>query len=473
MTSGPFRMVCAGCGAGVPPDAPHPFRCPEGPAEAGDVDHVLVRLLDPERVAPPDEDPQPFVRYRTRLRSYHLALVHGMDDAAFVSLVRELDDAVGAVCGTGFFVTPFALSRQGAEAVGLSSGTLRIKDETGHVGGSHKARHLFGILLQLEVARRTGLFSTKEKAPLAIASCGNAALAAAIVAKAGGRALTVFIPTDADPAVVSALREHDASLTTCAREEGVPGDPCVTRFRQAVEGGALPFTCQGPENGLAIEGGHTLGWEMAEVLAAEEGRLGHVLVQTGGGALASGVAAGLAEAAALGVLPRLPRVHTVQTRGAFPLERAWDRVASRALEALHAEGALPHAIPEGAAARADLLRTHADWAAVATELAHAVTHRAEYMWPWEGTPRSIATGILDDETYDWFAVVCGMIRTGGIPVIVSEETLADANAIAREAVGIRADATGSAGLAGLMRLVRAGEIGAEADVAVLFTGTLR
>jgi len=42
------------------------------------------------------------------------------------------------------------------------------------------------------------------------------------------------------------------------------GDPCFLAFRRAVAAGALPFGVQGTENGLAIEGGRTLGFEMAE-----------------------------------------------------------------------------------------------------------------------------------------------------------------------------------------------------------------
>ena len=72
-------------------------------------------------------------------------------------------------------------------------------------------------------------------------------------------------------------------------------------------------------------------------------------------------------------------------------------------------------------------------------------------------PQSIAHGILDDETYDWLAVVEGMLATGGAPVVVDEETLARRTTLAREATGIDVDPTGSAGLAGLLALRAAGE----------------
>ena len=83
------------------------------------------------------------------------------------------------------------------------------------------------------------------------------------------------------------------------------------------------------------------------------------------------------------------------------------------------------------------------------------------MWPWETPGHSIATGILDDETYDWVAVVRGMSASGGSPVVVSEEELAEARQIA----GANVSATGAAGLAGLLHLRVSGE-----SQMVIFTG---
>ena len=58
-------------------------------------------------------------------------------------------------------------------------------------------------------------------------------------------------------AIVARLRGLGAHVTKCAREPGLTGDPAYRRFRAAVSAGALPFTCQGSENGLVIEGGQT------------------------------------------------------------------------------------------------------------------------------------------------------------------------------------------------------------------------
>jgi hypothetical protein len=95
------------------------------------------------------------------------------------------------------------------------------------------------------------------------------------------------------------------------------------------------------------------------------------------------------------------------------------------------------------------------------------------MWPWEKVPRSVADGILDDETYDWLAVVGGMLRSGGRPVVVGEPALRDANGLAATHTGIDVNHTGSAGLAGAIELLRRGEIGPDDHVAVIFTGIRR
>ena len=93
------------------------------------------------------------------------------------------------------------------------------------------------------------------------------------------------------------------------------------------------------------------------------------------------------------------------------------------------------------------------------------------MWPWESEPVSRATGILDDETYDWLGVVGALERSAGSAVVVSEEHIEQANAMARETTGIDVDHTGSAGLAGLIALRR--QVADDERVVVLFTGVRR
>ena len=86
------------------------------------------------------------------------------------------------------------------------------------------------------------------------------------------------------------------------------------------------------------------------------------------------------------------------------------------------------------------------------DLAEAARHRSRFMWPWESAPASLARGILDDETYDWWAVVEGMRESGGEAVVVDEAAIARRADLARAHTDIPASATGAAGLAGALEL---------------------
>src|SRR5258706_9045872 len=152
-------IVCHGCGYVAPPLEPRPFRCPQALAPmTDDVDHVLVRRLDGASAEPFfDRERNPFVRFRRFTHAWHTAMAIGMSDREFVALA-----------GDEFVEMPL-YERDG----------VVIKDETNNVAGSHKARHLMGLRLWLEVAGR--IDPSLVEARLAIASCGDAALAAATV----------------------------------------------------------------------------------------------------------------------------------------------------------------------------------------------------------------------------------------------------------------------------------------------------
>jgi threonine synthase len=450
-------LACAGCGYRVP-DETLALRCPRARPD-DDIDHVLQRIIDPARLAfPTGGERNPFVRYRTLWHGYQRARAAGRTDAEIVEVIERLDRAVADVDGHGFRITPFHRNADlGVLLEPSGRGGLLVKDETGNVSGSHKARHLFGTMLELLLA------GVDRRRPLAIASCGNAALAAGVVARAARWPLLVFVPEEADPSVLARLTELGAAVTTCARHPGETGDPPYLRMREAIADGAVPFTCQGNENGLAIEGGLTLGYEMADVLRTTGQRLDRLFVQVGGGALASSVMQGLTEARSLGVIDHLPRLHAVQTRNAHPVARAYDLVVLRLLE----RGSEPYGNPT------ETLRGAVASGSAEGELTWIAHHRSQFMWPWTPAPHSVAGGILDDETYDWLAVVHGMLATGGSPVLVDEELLLDATELARTATGIDLDPTGTSGLAGLLRLRQDGAIHPDETSAVLFTGIRR
>ena len=173
----------------------------------------------------------------------------------------------------------------------------------------------------------------------------------------------------------------------------------------------MPFTVQGNLNGHAIEGGATLGWELIDQLPDHASALDRLVLHVGGGAFASAQALAFEDALAAGLIERLPRMDAVQTQGGFPLARAHALV-------------LDHlGLPAGEPIPAER---------VAAGLREVATHRSDYMWPWETEPVSLAHGILDDETYDWLAVVRAMLLTGGRSVVVDEDTIEAANRLAPE-----------------------------------------
>ena len=488
-----FAWECRGCGARTEPWEPYPFRCPR--ADAGDdIDHLLhfsplaTGFCEREEMVTAfgNDEPNPFVRFRALSAPFQLAHAAGMSQAAFTRIVGRLNAAVARIDGNGFHTTPNERSEALTDV--FSVGSLWIKDETGNVAGSHKARHLMGVMLWLEVVNSiddaAAYFSAEAAGlrpgrvpettlPLAIASCGNAALAAAVMAKAAGRPLEVFVPPHADPVVADRLEQLGARIAVCPRDPDTPGDPCLHQFHQAVAGGALPFTCQGPENGLVIDGGRTLAYEMIAEFIPFGGRIDRLFIQVGGGALATSVAQGFEIGCELGLIEAVPKLHTVQTQGGWPLARAYDRLAERIARqagiALETSPNSPH--DRDALAREILLNV--DGEVLNDHLRYAASHRSEFMWPWEQEPRSVATGILDDETYDWLALVGAMLHTGGYPLVVDERTLRRAHAIAHRHTSIPVDPTGTAGLAGCLQLTDAELVGYKEDVAVLFTGVER
>ena len=96
---------------------------------------------------------------------------------------------------------------------------------------------------------------------------------------------------------------------------------------------------------------------MVDQLAGQD--LDAIVIQVGGGALASACVQGFERAVALGARSRMPRIYTVQTQGAAPLARAFERAAARVSQ-------------DG----------------IGEALGYAATHRSEFMWPWEQEPRS-------------------------------------------------------------------------------------
>ena len=236
-------------------------------------------------------------------------------------ILEQLTEQLLRMEDRGFKVTPLTEEPGLASALGRT-GRLWVKNETGNVSGSHKGRHLMGTLLYLEALRELG--GGGKKKILAIYSCGNAALGAAAVARAGGYELHAFVPEDVDPAVAAMLEQRGTVVEKIIRSSTGEGDPCYLAFRKALsENGWVPFACAGNDNWSNIEGGSTLGWELVMQLLDRLATIDSVVIQVGGGALARSIAQALEEALQLGFISSLPRIHVCQPEGGFPFVRAY------------------------------------------------------------------------------------------------------------------------------------------------------
>jgi len=296
------------------------------------------------------------------------------------------------------------------------------------------------------------------------------------MARAGGYSLRVFLPEGVSPPVEQAIARYGAEVIRCSRQPGHTGDPSYHAFIKAVADGFIPFSCSGPDNWSNIEGGQTL---MLEILDQLDDELpASMYIQVGGGALASSAIQTLFEHMASGHVKVLPRIHVVQTRSCFPVIRTYFallKTLARALDLSITEFALDtssieayadHKIDEihGLAAR---IQQDFESDAVQKILHDAMlSHRWNRVW--ENTPHSLAHGILDDFTYDWYTLIRGMFRSGGWPVIVSEDDIRRAHTLAGEHTDIPVDPTGTSGLAGLLHMKAVFKQNGSA--LVLFTG---
>lgn len=378
-----------------------------------------------------------------------------------VDAIRRLDAAVAEREGVGFRATPFDPQPGLATAIGLPAGAeLWVKDETGNVSGSHKGRHLFGVAVREALA-------PSGEGPWAIASCGNAALAASVVAAAAEHPLEVFVPSWADDRVVADIESSGATVTRVERDPARLGDPAYHAMVDAIADGATAFSCQGTDTPATVDGGRTLAFEMTESLAVHDDpaptRLDRIFIQVGGGALASGVVTGLARSE----LASMPVVHAVQPMGNHPLVRAWDTLMTEL------SGAAPEPTVIGR------LNAAAALGAVGDDARRTILQRLEhdperYMRPWPSEPESYATGILDDVTYDWVPIIEAMLATGGAPIVPSEHDLRQAHAKAHRHTPIPVCPTGASGLGGLIAALDAGApLAPHERIAMVFSGRQR
>ena len=391
-------LVCAGCGAAPDPGEPFPFRCPNAGRRRRRPRARPRARPDPRASSRAgDDEPNPFVRYRPLLHAYHVAAAGGMERRGrSCALVRALD-ARGRRGRRprlrGHAVRP---QRRAERPLGFSRGRRRV--------GQGRDRQRLRLAQgpppdgRARVPRGRRAARPRRRRPsarLAIASCGNAALAAAVVAAAAERDARVFIPADADPLVLARLGDLGARLTVCQREPGVAGDPtyfaCSRRSPRA--------RCRSAARATST------AWR-SKAARRSAGRWPRSRRRRRLDRASSRSAAARSRAPCSRRLRRGARARRLSSTPALPRRpdrrRPPARTRIRRVDARVAAGA-------DAGRRARLRRA-------ATAPSSCGPGRQE--------PHSVAHGILDDETYDWLAVVRGDARRrAAAPLVVDEDTL--------------------------------------------------
>lgn len=281
---------------------------------------------------------------------------------------------------------------------------LWIKDDTRNPSGSTKDR---ASLLVAAKAREYGIET------IAAASTGNAATALAAVAASCGLRAVVFVPASAPRAKLVQMMSYGAEVLP------VDGtyDDAFELCRDACDAFGW-YNRNTALNPFTIEGKKTAALEIAADLAPESPDV--VLVPTGDGVIAGGVAKGFADLARAGLLPRAPRLVVVQ--------------------------------PEGSAAIIEALRAGAD----------TVT-------PVPGA-RSVADSLVVETPRNAIGCLRRIRESGGGGVAVPDDAiLASIPALAR-ATGVFAEPAAAAALAGLETALDEGLVDPEERIVLLVTG---
>jgi threonine dehydratase len=470
---------------------PHPLRKVEVAAAAQDARLPSLAELGTRWFAGDDGDISSLGVFRETLGSWHLALEEGIT-AQWERSLKELDTGARHLTGQGIGRTPLVDASPLARALGLDGKNLFLKNETLNLLGSHKSRHHMGAILYLEMLR-LGKTSDGNRSPLAIFSCGNAAMGASAVAGAMGYPLYTFVPFGISPTVESILSNLGAMVMEVRRDGVVgEGDPCFNRYHDAVaHHNLLPFSCYGRDSWPSIEGGEAMGLEfLTQIALREQGgktlapaTLDALIIQVGGGGLAHSVVDAIESALALGLLTKRPRLYLVQTESVYPLVRGYGQLAALAAKSSltpfdatwsnACKQGKPHRLdtPSAENFRAFRSSTAENIAKNPAILTSRSALSAGAFGPWgDNLPDSLADGILDDTTYDGYEIACESLRSGGYPFTVSEEELAAAHALVREKLSVDASATGTAAIAGLTALCQAGEILPTERTALILTG---
>jgi threonine synthase len=281
---------------------------------------------------------------------------------------------------------------------------LRVKDEARNPTASLKDR-----------ASSVGVAHAMQNGAMTIAtaSTGNAATSLAGHAALAGMECMIFVPRNAAAPKLAQLLVYGACVFSVAG----PYDDAYRLCSAACERfGWYNRNCA--INPVLVEGKKTCGLEIAEQSALAGDVPDWVVVSIGDGCTIAGIAKGLAEMQALGVIDRVPRLLGVQAAGVAPIE-------------------------------------------------YALAHDA---LPAVGDGTTIADGINVQVPRNWRKAVRAIRATEGTIVSVSDEEMLAALAQAGRH-GVFGEPAAAASIAGVKAAVERGIVGSDEGVLTVNTGS--
>jgi threonine synthase len=308
--------------------------------------------------------------------------------------------------------TPLYEAPRCAEYAGLKA--LRLKHQGCNPTGSFKDT---GMTAAITHAVLLG-------ARIAIcASTGNTAASLAAYSARAGLRCAILVPKGQITAAKLA-QSMDYGAMVCEIEGTF--DDCMQLIQELGDESAIyvansinPFRIEGQKT-VAFELMEQCGWRPPEHVVVPGGNLGN----------STALGKGFAEMKALDLIDRMPKLNVIQAEGAAPFARMFTEIASKRDTEQDAE--------------------------------------ASSLVP-EPHPQTLATAIKIGAPVSWMKSLRAVLRSGGQVIAVSEQEIADAKAmIGRDGVGC--EPASATTVAGIRKLVAAGQIQHDESVVAVLTG---
>jgi hypothetical protein len=197
-------LYCPACAKRVSPQSGL-MGCP---ASCAGEEHALIPMGPAVSVAPEvlGDGLQPFFRSCAAF-AHGFAFASILKPDAYERLLGDLEAALARWEGQPPQVTPLVRAAALAEAVG-HGGPLWVKDETGFIAGSHKARHLLGNAAC--IWKESGGCRFDGKTAFGHIQLRQRRFGRGSRGQGRGLRLRAFVPECVDPVVESLLRERGA-----------------------------------------------------------------------------------------------------------------------------------------------------------------------------------------------------------------------------------------------------------------------